>query len=133
MSVISSRFWKPQKVLRKCENRPEKCPKWAKMFFQILKGFPICFPIYCVPKRSARLKYYRKPQDRAISDLFGQDSVLVLSKSLSPELTIWVDQIRPVWGKLICQTAQKLGRSVRILTGEPSRNWISVSGFLDFF
>jgi len=37
----------------------------------------------------------------------------------------WVGQIRPVWGKLIRQTAQLLGRSVRILTGEPSK-----TGFL---
>jgi len=55
-----------------CENRPRKCPKRPKMFFQILKGFPICFPIYCEPKRSARLKYYRATQDRVISDHFGQ-------------------------------------------------------------
>jgi len=91
------------------------------MFFQILKGFPICFPIYCEPKRSARLKYYRAPR---IGCSRGQFRTNFWS---SPTFRLYtlrksrVGQIRPVWGKLIWQTAQLLGRSVRILTGEPQK------------
>jgi len=104
-----------------CENRTGKCPKRPKMFFQILKGFPICFPIYCEPKLSARLKYYRVTQDRVQSGQVWSDFWI------APTFRLWslrksrVGQIRPVWGKLIQQTAQLLGRSVRILTGEPPK------------
>jgi len=104
-----------------CENRPEKCPKRPKMFFQILKGFPICFPIYCEPKRSARLKYYRASQDRVWSDSFGLISEVLGSI-----------QIRPVWGKLIQQMDPTFGSNRSEFWPEWPKKWFSIQNFRIF-
>jgi len=75
------------------------------------------------------------PQDRDDSRLFRADFLSNPTFRLQTLRKSRVGQIRPVWGKLIRQTAQLLGRSVRILTGEPPKlNFRDqISGFLSDF
>jgi len=91
------------------------------MFFQILKGFPICFPIYCEPKWSARLKYYRAPQDRVFLDRFGQISGVFGS-----------DGSDPSWGKLIQQTDPTFGSDWSEFWPERPKKMVFNPEFLNF-